>query len=67
MSDPKMKAADRAADKATGVMSDEDRYRMEDGMRTMMRAEEVKKDKKMMGRIAEHAGKVAKAAKKCMK
>lgn len=62
-----MKAVDRAADKATGTMSEEERYRMEDGMRTMMRAEEMKKDKKMMGHIADHADKVAKAAAKCVK
>lgn len=59
--------ADKAADKATGMMSHEDRYRMEDGLRDMMRAEVVKGDKNLMGKIAEHAKAVHKTAAKCAK
>ena len=61
--------ADKAADKATGMMpaASDDRWKMEDGMRDMMRAEVVKGDKNLMGKIAEHAKAVHKTAAKCAK
>jgi hypothetical protein len=59
-------AVDRAVMKVTGSkMSDEDRYRADDAMRTIARAEELKGDKKTMGHVKERMSALSKAVKNC--
>lgn len=42
-------------DEDGGTAKDPDRYTIEDGLRTLTRAEEVRGDKKLMSKIQEHA------------
>lgn len=46
------------------VPQSEDRYKIEDGLRTLTRAEEVRSDKGLMAKIADHAADQAEMAQR---
>lgn len=51
----KAKAKPAMVEESGGTASDPDRYKVEDGLRTLTRAEEVRSDKALMAKIADHA------------
>lgn len=53
------------AQKPLGVLSDMRRYEVEDALRTLARADDIKRDKGLMADVKRHAAKIADMTKNC--